>query len=256
MTAPRMVVEHRLDRRVGVDAAVPIRLAVDPDRGERGRQRARGHDVLEAERLLAAVEVAHLARAHAHGADRQSRLRFIENSNIHQLAEGVAQRRGVVPGRGVESNARLSVGAPGHWARREEGRDAARERGVVAERRILLDAPPELAQARQPVLARVARDEAGVERADRGADDPVGLGAGPAQRLVHAGLVGAERAAALQHEDHLAFRARPHPLRRVHSAVQPPSIESSAPVIEAASSMHRNAVSPATCSTVTNFLVG
>ena len=39
-------------------------------------------------------------------------------------------------------------------------------------------------------------------------------------------------------------------------AVQPPSIGSTAPVIEAASALHRNAVNAATCSTVTNCLVG
>src|SRR5438046_9748408 len=49
--ATRVVVEHRLDRRVRVDAAVPVGLAVDGDRGEGGRQRAGGHHVLEGERL-------------------------------------------------------------------------------------------------------------------------------------------------------------------------------------------------------------
>src|SRR5271167_4292517 len=42
----------------------------------------------------------------------------------------------------------------------------------------------------------------------------------------------------------------------VYSAVQPPSIERLAPVICAASSLHRNSASAATCSEVTNSLVG
>src|ERR1700685_4455893 len=41
-----------------------------------------------------------------------------------------------------------------------------------------------------------------------------------------------------------------------YSAVQPPSIERLAPVIWAASSPHRNSASAATCSEVTNSLVG
>ena len=59
-------------------------------------------------------------------------------------------------------------------------------------------------QPRQPVLRRIAGDQAGVDGADRGADDPVRLDAGLMQRLVDAGLVGAERAAALQHQHDLA----------------------------------------------------
>src|SRR5271154_5774551 len=41
-----------------------------------------------------------------------------------------------------------------------------------------------------------------------------------------------------------------------YSAVQPPSIERLAPVICAASSPHKNSASAATCSEVTNSLVG
>jgi hypothetical protein len=41
-----------------------------------------------------------------------------------------------------------------------------------------------------------------------------------------------------------------------YAAVQPPSIERLAPVICAASWLHRNSASEATCSTVTNSFVG
>src|SRR5213079_3278158 len=58
--APRVVVENHLERRVGVEAAVPVRLAVDAHRRKPGRQRAGGHHVVDAERHVAAVEVAHL----------------------------------------------------------------------------------------------------------------------------------------------------------------------------------------------------
>src|SRR3990167_4653045 len=41
-----------------------------------------------------------------------------------------------------------------------------------------------------------------------------------------------------------------------YCAVQPPSIESSAPLLESADGEHRNAANPAICSTVTNSLLG
>ena len=49
----------------------------------------------------------------------------------------------------------------------------------------------------------------GESRADGGADHPVGFDVRFVQRLVHARLVGPERAAALQHEHHLAFAHGP-----------------------------------------------
>ena len=67
------------------------------------------------------------------------------------------------------------------------------------------DPAPEFVEFCQPVFRFVAGDQRGVDRADRGADDPVGLDAGFVQRLIDADLIGAERAAALQHQDDLAF---------------------------------------------------
>ena len=51
---------------------------------------------------------------------------------------------------------------------------------------------------------RIAGDQGGIDRPDRGADHPVGLDAGFLQGLVDPGLVGAERSAALEHQDDLA----------------------------------------------------
>src|SRR3954463_3733651 len=48
--APGIVVEHRLERRVRVDPAVPIRLALDADRGGSRRPRAPGPECAEPER--------------------------------------------------------------------------------------------------------------------------------------------------------------------------------------------------------------
>ncbi len=55
----------------------------------------------------------------------------------------------------------------------------------------------------------VAGDDGGVDGADRGADDPVRLDAGFMHGLIDAALVGAERAAALEHQDHLPGQGRP-----------------------------------------------
>ena len=68
----------------------------------------------------------------------------------------------------------------------------------------MLDAPPELSQLVEPILWLVAGDDGGVDRAYRRSDQPVGLDAGLVQRLVDAGLVGSQRAAALEDEDDLA----------------------------------------------------
>jgi hypothetical protein len=59
---------------------------------------------------------------------------------------------------------------------------------------------PELAQPVDPVLGRVAGDQRGIDGADRDAGDPVRLQLGLAERGIHAGLVGTERPAALQHQ--------------------------------------------------------
>src|SRR5262245_32704813 len=60
----------------------------------------------------------------------------------------------------------------------------------------LLHPLPEFLEAREPVLRLVAGDQTRIDGADRGADDPVRLDAGLMQRLIDAGLVGAEGAAA------------------------------------------------------------
>jgi hypothetical protein len=61
---------------------------------------------------------------------------------------------------------------------------------------------PKLAQARDTLLGRIAGDDRRIDRADRNPAHPVWLHAAFVQRLVHAGLVGAQRAATLQHQRH------------------------------------------------------
>ena len=95
--------------------------------------------------------------------------------------------------------------AAGLVGRRAVDRGAERERG---------DRLPELAQPRHPVLRAVAGDQGGVDRADRDAGDPVGRVPHRREALVHAGLVGAEGAAALEDEDAILALRRRRPAAR------------------------------------------
>ena len=67
-----------------------------------------------------------------------------------------------------------------------------------------LHASPEFLKRGKAIFNSIAGDDGRIDGADRGADDPVGLDARLVQRLIDAALIGAERAAALQHERHLA----------------------------------------------------
>ena len=169
----------------------------------------------DAEFAVAAVEIAHLAGADMGGANRQARPALIDQIEIHQLRQRSLQRRGRVIA-GLISTQRIAVAGMGQRVGPEEAGNAVGHRRPVRELfvearkdvsktpdRILLHLLPEFAQARQPVLRRIAGDQAGIDGADRGADDPVRLDAGLVQRLVDAGLIGAERAAALQHQHDL-----------------------------------------------------
>ena len=59
---------------------------------------------------------------------------------------------------------------------------------------------PELVQPLRALLGRIAGDQGGIDGADRDAGNPFGFEPRFRQALVHPGLIGAERAAALQHE--------------------------------------------------------
>jgi hypothetical protein len=55
---------------------------------------------------------------------------------------------------------------------------------------------------REPAAIRIAGDYCPVDCADRGADDPIGFEPRFVKRLIDAAVIGAERAAALHHEDY------------------------------------------------------
>ncbi|MNX82108.1 hypothetical protein D3C86_1138230 [compost metagenome] len=82
-------------------------------------------------------------------------------------------------------------------------RDQAGQPGLAA------DMGPEITQPRHAVLGRVAGDDGGVQRADGDARYPVRLDPGLGQPLIDARLIGAQRAAALQHQ-------RPHGIAAIY----------------------------------------
>ena len=72
------------------------------------------------------------------------------------------------------------------------------------------NAMPELLQRREPLARRIACDDGGVDCADRNARYPIRLDSGLVQCLVHASLVRAQRAAALENQrDAIAPRRPP-----------------------------------------------
>nr|GEU28368.1 hypothetical protein [Tanacetum cinerariifolium] len=210
-TAARFVVEHRLDGRVGVDAAVPVRFTVDAHGGKRGRQRTGRHHVIGREHIAAAVEVAHGAGAGVHGADRKARLLIIQVVVVDQVVERGVQRRGQVERRVFRAHLGVRV-PPRRGIGFEKGGNALPHRDGIGHRarqrrhaqRVALHAAPELAQALEPLFRRIAGDDGAVDGANRRADHPVGLQSRFVHGLVHAQLISAQRAAALQDQDDLA----------------------------------------------------
>ena len=150
------------------------------------------------------------------GADRETRLARVHQVEIDEFGECPLQRRGRIITGAIRAQ-RIAVAGMGQCIGPEEAGNPVGHRRPIGQLfvearkdvaktpdRVLLHLLPELAQPRQPVLRRVARNQARVDRADRGADDPVRFDAGLVQRLVDARLIRAERAAALQHKYDLA----------------------------------------------------
>jgi hypothetical protein len=170
--------------------------------------------VLGGDLAFAAVEIAHLAGAHVSGADRETRLGAADERKVDQLIKGLGERRGRVDAGLLRLQPRMRTEG-GERIGREESRNSAEHgrpigRGVGEARPrkrrpdfLSLHAPPEFLERGQAVRQRVAGDQARIDGADRGADDPVRLDAVLVQRLIDAGLIGAERPAALKHQDDL-----------------------------------------------------
>ena len=211
------MLEHLLERRVGHESSIPIGLAVDLDRRKSRRQRAARHHVVGADLLIIGVEILQVAGEHLDRADAEAHRSGIQKVEIDKLEQSVSERSRVVDADRFSRSLRAQHGRGD--ARREEARHARQrcERGarlvkgtagvvIVGERPAREPARyavPEGAQALDASLRRVAGDDGRIDRADRDACDPARHLAGFCQSLVSARLIGAERAAALQHEDRL-----------------------------------------------------
>jgi hypothetical protein len=162
-----------------------------------------------------AVEIVHLAGLHFCRSDRETRFPRVQSPWIDQLFKRAFERLGRIIAdtfraqrQQAEKRRRIGLeeivkaaGNDRHVCRPLP--EQRRHPGQLRER-WMCDPAPEFLEARQALLRRVAGNQARIDGADRGADHPVRLDAGFAQRLIDADLVGAERAAALQHEDDLA----------------------------------------------------
>ena len=217
--AARSIVENRLDRRVRENPAVPVKIAIDAHGRESRRQRARRHYVTNGEGHVPAVEIAHLARADLGRPDGQSGRGPCDEREIDELGQRLLQWHGRVISRAFRRERHMPA-EEGDRVWPEEPGDAGGKRLPVRQaradpgqhrqrlkRRRMFDAAPELAQLREPVGRPVAGDNRGVDRADRSADHPVRLDARFVQCLVDAGLIGAERAAALKDQNDLPERS-------------------------------------------------
>ena len=212
----RVVVEHRFGRRVRQHAAVPVELAFDPHRRKGRRQRARCQDVLDRKCATEAVEIAHLAGPHMGGTNREPRAAAIDQIEIDELKKCLLQRRNRIIA-GMIRTERIGIADMGQRIGLEEAGNPLRDRRPDREpfveagkgiadmpNRRLLHSLPKFLQPREPLSGFIAGNQARIDGADRGADDPIGLDALLMQRLIDPGLIGAERAATLQHQHDLA----------------------------------------------------
>jgi hypothetical protein len=92
----RIRIQHVLQRRVRKDAAVPVVLAVDMDGRKARRQRAAGHDVLDADALSRIVEIRRVARAHVHRSDTQANFAPVDPIEVDESLQRRLERCRVV----------------------------------------------------------------------------------------------------------------------------------------------------------------
>ena len=186
--------------------------------GRPGGQRTARHDVLGADRLRGRVEVLHVAGQHLDGADAQADRAGVEQIEIDQFVQRGIERRGIVDADRLGRAGRHENARAARAARRSRARPIKRgnRRAGLVEHfaRIVVvgEGPggeaarhlfPERAQSLAATLGRIAGDDGRVDGADRDAGNPARHVAGLGQRGIRAGLISAERSAALQHENRL-----------------------------------------------------
>src|SRR3546814_7060853 len=90
------MVEHMLERRVGDDAAVPIKLAVDLHRREPRRKRARRHDMLGSDSPIAAIEIDEIARPDVDRSRTIAYRAIVQQVEVDELQQRVAKRLRII----------------------------------------------------------------------------------------------------------------------------------------------------------------
>ena len=167
--------------------------------------------------LGARIEIMEVTALQFHRADGQPHRPVVEQIPIHQRIKRRGERGAVVE---AQRAGRAGGGEGGRQHPRQEETGHTRRRHPAGGPQMhrfahMLAEPgceawqaagravPERTQPLHPPPGRVPGNDRGVDRADRDAGDPVYLDRGGGQRLVDAGLVGAERTPALQHQRHL-----------------------------------------------------
>src|ERR1700722_4973475 len=89
---PRILGEYRLDGSIGVNAPVPIRLSIDSDRGERWRNGARAHHVVETDALCVVVKIAYPPASDANKPQRNPWFPAIDEVEINELRQELFER--------------------------------------------------------------------------------------------------------------------------------------------------------------------
>jgi hypothetical protein len=179
--------------------------------------------VLGTEHVAIVVETGFGAGAEIDGAEDETNRAGIDPIEVDGRVQQLAQLRRLdrtplgcrPPGQGWCGVA--FRGVPG-----DPATDPARDPALAASRGMPAQLPPEPAQPRHPLMRQVARDDRGIECADRRAGDPVRAHPGMFERGVCPRLISAETAAARQNqrdpvETGQAFfgsRARQNPLPR------------------------------------------
>ena len=168
------------------------------------------------ERRLARIEIMHFARLDVRGADGQSRRAGIDQIEIDQFRQVVAQRLDRIIAslfcaqRNFLTHKSQRVGfekrryAAHHRAHRPQRTEQICKRPV--KNLAMLDAAPEFAQLIKAVTRFIARNQCRIDRANRGSDHPIGFDPSFVQRLIDADLIGTERAAALEDQYRLTER--------------------------------------------------